>query len=49
MCVSKEKGDHGCIDASPDYLTEEIRVMESTFRCPQCYRAEKKPIPVSHA
>jgi len=48
VCVSKAKGDYGCVDASPDDLTEEVRVMEATFQCPQCYRASKRPIPVSH-
>lgn len=45
-CVAKAPGDHGCIDATPDELTNVVSVDSSTFRCPQCYRAAEEPLPV---
>ncbi|KAG2029783.1 hypothetical protein BDR03DRAFT_975540 [Suillus americanus] len=43
-CVAKAPGDHGCIDATPDELTDVVDVDASMFRCPQCYRATEKPL-----
>ncbi|KIK32067.1 hypothetical protein CY34DRAFT_111124, partial [Suillus luteus UH-Slu-Lm8-n1] len=44
-CVAMAEGDHGCINAMPDEVTNTVTVEESTFRCPQCYRAESLPVP----
>jgi hypothetical protein len=47
VCVSKGEGDHGCIDASPNLVTGDSKVIEATFLCPQCHHAARKPIEVS--
>jgi hypothetical protein len=47
-CVAKAKGDHGCIDVTPDELTNIAHVDASTFQCPQCYREAERPLPVGH-
>lgn len=47
VCVSKGLGDYGCVDCSPDDLTGQPKVTESTFKCPQCHRASNEPIQVS--
>jgi hypothetical protein len=48
VCVGTAKGDHGCIDAVPDELTNKVEVNAASFVCPQCYRAAKLPLPVCH-
>ncbi|KAG2028538.1 hypothetical protein BDR03DRAFT_1019667 [Suillus americanus] len=45
VCVRKEEGDHGCVDAAPDKNTGKVMVTEETFRCPQCYRGDLRPLP----
>jgi hypothetical protein len=47
VCVRKEEGDHGCVDATPDVHTGRVLVTEETFKCPQCYRGKSRPLPVS--
>ncbi|KAG2139950.1 hypothetical protein BD769DRAFT_1384256 [Suillus cothurnatus] len=44
VCVSKGGGDHGCIDASPNPVTGDVKVTKATFLCPQCHHAVGKPI-----
>jgi hypothetical protein len=46
VCVAKAQGDHGCIDATPDELTNVVDVDANTFVCPQCLRASGMPMPV---
>jgi hypothetical protein len=45
-CVAKAKHDHGCIDATPDEITNVAPVEASDFKCPQCLREADTPLPV---
>ncbi|KAG2741702.1 hypothetical protein P692DRAFT_20840352 [Suillus brevipes Sb2] len=45
VCVRKEVGDHGCVDATLNEDTGKAMVTEKTFKCPQCYRGESLPLP----
>ncbi|KIK31875.1 hypothetical protein CY34DRAFT_19482 [Suillus luteus UH-Slu-Lm8-n1] len=44
-CVAKAPHDHGCIDATPDELTNVAPVDSSNFQCPQCHREAETPMP----
>ena len=46
VCVGKFKGERGCIDASPDDITNRPTVDPKTFWCPECHRISGLPIPV---
>jgi hypothetical protein len=46
VCVALAQGDHGCIDAAPDELTNHVEVNATSFVCPQCYREALSPLPV---
>ncbi|KIK39218.1 hypothetical protein CY34DRAFT_108333 [Suillus luteus UH-Slu-Lm8-n1] len=45
VCVSKDIGDHGCVDATLDEATGNVMVTEKTFKCPQCYCGSGQPVP----
>jgi hypothetical protein len=49
VCVGTAQGDHGCIDAAPDELTNHVDVDAASFVCPQCHRADQLPLPVCHS